>query len=149
MKLIYTIFSVLLLFAFVTCSIKENLEVKNIKDLDENMMDIRVYHELLGDELRAGDLQNAQWFLSGMDSILLIVADKYDTHRKLDKPFRVSYDRNIKPAIRELEKSINNNDLSASRNAYTFLTKKCNGCHLDNNIEKKIQNWLFRGQEGR
>ena len=93
MKVIYAILSVFFLFAFLTCSIKENMEVKNIKDLDENMLDIKMYHELLGDELRAGDLADANWFLTGMDSVLRIVSDKYDSHRKLNKPFKDSYEK--------------------------------------------------------
>lgn len=146
MKVIYSIVSVFLLFAFITCTIKENMEVKNIKDLDENMLDIKMYHELVGDELRAGDLADADWFLTGMDSILQIVSDKYDSHRKLDKPFRESYKTHLQPVIKELNAEIDKGDLPAAKNAYILLTKKCNGCHLDNEIDKVVQNWLKRGE---
>jgi hypothetical protein len=146
MKVIYSILSVSFLFAFFTCNSGENLEVKNIKDLDENMLDIKMYHELVGDELRAGDLVDADWFLTGMDSVLQIVSHKYDTHRKLKKPFRDSYEKNLRPAIADLNNQIQRKDIQAARNAYVVLTKKCNGCHLDNDIDKVVQNWLLRGE---
>ena len=146
MKVIYSILTVSFLSAFYTCTIKENPEVKNIKDLDENMLDIKMYHELVGDELRAGDLADANWFLSGLDSVLQIVSGKYDTHRKLNRPFKESYVSNLEPAISELNDQIQRQDLAAAKNAYTVLTKKCNNCHLDNDIDKVVQNWLLRGQ---
>jgi hypothetical protein len=146
MKVIQLIVSSLLLLAFLTCTIKEDAGVINIKDLDENMIDIRVYHELMGDELRKGNIADAQWFFTGMDSILQIVSVKYDRHRKLDEPFAVSYEKNLKPAIDDLESSLRQSNLEASRNAYTVLTKKCNKCHLDNDIDKVVQNWLKRGE---
>jgi hypothetical protein len=144
MKVNYSILSVFFLFAFFACTTKDNMEVKNIKDLDENMLDIKMYHELVGDELRAGDLADANWFLTGMDSVLRIVSGKYDMHRKLNKPFKDSYNNNLKPAIAELNNQIQRQDLPAAKNAYVVLTKKCNGCHLDNDIDKVVQNWLLR-----
>lgn len=144
--MIYSIFTVFFLLAFITCTTKENIEVKNIKDLDENMLDIKMYHELVGDELRAGDLADADWFLTGMDSVLQIVSVKYDSHRKLDKPFRESYESRLKPFIKELSANIDKGDLPAAKNAYVVLTKKCNSCHLDNDIDKVVQNWLKRGE---
>lgn len=146
MKMIYSIFSVFFLFAIITCTTRDNIEVKNIKDLDENMLDIKMFHEILGDELRAGDLADAEWFLTGMDSVLRIVAGKYDEHRKLSKPFKTSYENNIKPVIVELSNQIQLQDLTAAKNAYVVLTKKCNGCHLDNEVDKVVQNWLIRGE---
>lgn len=110
------------------------------------MIDLRMYHELMGDELRVGDMRDARWFLTGMDSILQIVSDKFETHRKLDEPFRASYERNLKPALETLEDKLEKNDLPASKDAYILLTQKCNGCHKDNDIDKVVQNWLNRGQ---
>jgi len=130
----------------VSCIFKKESSVKNIKDLDENMIDLRMYHELIGDELRVGDMHDAHWFLSGMDSILQIVSDKFETHRKLDEPFRTSYKRNLKPAMETLEEKLEKNDLAGSKDAYILLTQKCNGCHQDNDIDKVVQNWLNRGQ---
>ena len=146
LKVIQCMMCCLLLLAFLTCRVKDDTAVKNIKDLDENMLDIRVYHELMGDELRAGNISDAQWFLTGMDSILNLVSEKFEHHRKLDQPFRASYEKNLKPAIEDLEASLRQNNLEGSRNAYTVLTKKCNKCHLDNDIDKVVQNWLKRGE---
>ena len=146
MKVIYSILTVSFLLAFFTCSINEDMEVKNIKDLDENMLDIKMYHELVGDELRAGDMADANWFLTGMDSVLQIVSRKYDTHRKLNRPFKDSYENNLRPAIMELNDQIQRQDLASAKNAYAVLTKKCNNCHLDNDIDKVVQNWLLRGK---
>ena len=145
-KLTYVFGIIFLLIGFISCSMKDGSDIKNIKDLDENMIDIRLYHELMGDELKAGDMEDARWFLTGMDSILQIVSEKYDTHRKLDQPFRDSYDKNLKPFIEELKNSFDQKNLVASKQAYTTLTKKCNGCHKDNDIDKEVQNWLLRGE---
>ena len=144
MKKIKFILGFLLFLGGFACTLKKEPSVKNIKDLDENMIDLRVYHELLGDELKAGDMQDARWFLTGIDSILNIVSEKFDTHRKLDEPFRKSYQRKLKPALETLEDNLNKNDLTASQQAYVILTQKCNGCHKDNDIDKVVQNWLNR-----
>jgi hypothetical protein len=41
-----------------------------IKDLDENMMDLRIYQENLGDLIKEGKLTDAAWLANGMDSLL-------------------------------------------------------------------------------
>jgi hypothetical protein len=146
MKKIKFLIGFVFILGGMACTFKKEPSVKNIKDLDENMIDLRMYHELLGDELRAGDMQDARWFLTGMDSILQIVSEKFDTHRKLDEPFRKSFERNVEPALETLEEKLNKNDLTGSKDAYIVLTQKCNGCHKDNDIDKVVQNWLNRGQ---
>ena len=144
--MIKLIIGCLFFFVFVSCTFKEKPEVKNIKDLDENMIDLRMFHELMGDELRMGDINDALWFKNGLDSVLQIVASKFDEHRKLDEPFIKSYERNLKPTLDVLGEHLENNDLAASKDAYILLTQKCNGCHKDNDIDKVVQNWLNRGQ---
>ena len=146
MKNLKFVFLSFFLLVFITCTVKEDTAVKNIKDLDENMIDLRMYHELMGDELRIGDIDDAKWFKNGLDSVLLIVASKFDEHRKLGEPFRKSYERNLKPVLEVLGDHLENNDLAASKEAYILLTRKCNGCHNDNDIDKEVQNWLNRGQ---
>jgi len=146
MKNFKFVFLSFFLLVFITCTVKDAPAVKNIKDLDENMIDLRMYHELMGDELRIGDMEDAKWFKSGLDSVLLIVASKFDEHRKLDEPFIKSYERNLKPVLEVLGDHLENNDLAASKDAYILLTRKCNGCHNDNDIDKEVQNWLNRGQ---
>jgi hypothetical protein len=114
----------------------------NIKDLDENMIDIRVYHENLGGDISTGDIDGAKWLLRGMDSILIVVSDKFTTHRKLDKPFRYYYDKDLKGPIGQLGTALDNKDIPSARKAYTLLTNRCNGCHEDHDIYKEVQNWL-------
>jgi hypothetical protein len=120
--------------------------VHNVKDLDDNMIDLRMYHENLADAMIRENQDVALWLYSGMDSLLLVVADKFDAHRKLDKPFREAYERDLEPPIRDLGKALNTPDWPAAAQAYTVLTKKCNGCHIDRDVDKVVQNWLERGK---
>ena len=124
------------------CTWGNNGGGNNIKDLDENMIDIRVYHENLGGDISIGDIDGAKWLLRGMDSILNIVSDRFPTHRKLDKPFKYYYDKDLKAPIDKLETALDNKDIPAARSAYTLLTNRCNGCHEDHDIYKEVQNWL-------
>jgi hypothetical protein len=130
--------------SLVTCSRLSNEEVKNIKDLDDNMIDLRMYHENLGDAIVQKDQDEALWLYAGMDSVLNIVADKFDAHRKLARPFRDSYERDLKPPIEQLGIALQESKWEASREAYTMLTRKCNGCHKDRDVDKEVQNWLER-----
>ena len=52
---------------------------------------------------------------------------------------------NLKPAIRELNNQIQQQDLPAAKNAYVVLTKKCNGCHLDNDIDRSTSKIVSPG----
>jgi hypothetical protein len=134
-------------FALVVgCNPFRNPEVNNIKDLDDNMIDLRMFHENLGDALIRQDQDVALWLFNGMDSLLVVVADKFDTHRKLDKPFRHAYEKDLEPPIRELGAALHTRDWPAAAQAYTMLTKKCNGCHIDRDVDKVVQNWLERGK---
>jgi hypothetical protein len=113
----------------------------NMKDLGENMMDIRIYHENLGGAIKRADFDEADWLLAGMDSILLVVGDKFQAHRKLDGPFSAYYVKRLKEPIGELRSSIEKKDRTAAVHAYTLLTQRCNKCHLDREVEKEVQNW--------
>jgi hypothetical protein len=133
-------------FLLVTdsCGSLQDKSVHNIKDLDENMIDLRMYHENLGDAIVAHDMDNAEWLLGGLDSVLLVVAGKFDEHRKLDRPFSESYKRALKPSIDSMESALENSNWDGAGNAYTILTRKCNGCHIDRDVDKQVQNWLER-----
>lgn len=134
-------------FALVVgCNPLGNAPVQNIKDLDENMIDLRMYHENLGDAMVRRDQDIAVWLFNGMDSLLLVVADKFDTHRKLDKPFRDAYVKDLEPTIRDLGSALHTRDWTTAAQAYTMLTKKCNNCHIDRDVDKHVQNWLERGK---
>lgn len=127
-----------------TCDSFADGSVKNVKDLDENMIDLRMYHENLGDAIVKKDQDVALWLETGMDSVLRVVAGKFDEHRKLKKPFLESYERDLKPSIQELHTSIQNQSWQDATDAYMILTKKCNGCHMDLDVDKEVQNWLLR-----
>ena len=142
MKPVYLILFILITLGANYCSPGNDSTGNNIKDLDENMIDIRVYHENLGGDITAGDIEGAKWLLRGMDSILLIVSDKFTTHRKLDKPYRYFYEKKLKGPITDLKSALDNKDLPAARSAYILLTNNCNGCHNDHDVDKEVQNWL-------
>jgi hypothetical protein len=129
---------------WAACNPFADYAVKNIKDLDENMIDLRMFHENLGDAIVKEDQDVAMWLERGMDSVLNIVATRFDEHRKLGKPFRDDYERNLKPSIAELHAALENKSWADARAAYTMVTKKCNNCHKDREVDKEVQNWLYR-----
>jgi hypothetical protein len=138
-------FIVFLFFQVVTmCNPFREDTVKNMKDLDENMIDLRMYHENLGDAIVEKDQDVALWLEVGMDSLLRVVAGKFDDHRKLNKPFRESYEKDLKPTISKLHVALQKSSWDEARSAYTIVTKKCNGCHRDRDVDKVVQNWLNR-----
>jgi hypothetical protein len=138
-------FLVTIFFSLATmCNPFSQDAVKNIKDLDENMIDLRMYHENLGDAIVKKDLDESIWLETGLDSVLNIVAEKFDEHRKLDKPFRESYEKDLRPSIAQLHGALQNRSWDEARSAYTMLTKKCNNCHQDRDVDKEVQNWLYR-----
>jgi hypothetical protein len=142
MKSVYLIIILGIMLGINYCNPVTDQESPNMKDLDENMIDVRVYHENLGGDLSSGDIDGAKWLLTGMDSILQVISIKFTTHRKLDKPFSYYYDKNLKPSIQNMQSALAENDLPGARSAYTILTKKCNGCHQDHDVDKEVQNWL-------
>lgn len=128
----------------VSCDFLQDKSVHNVKDLDENMIDLRMYHENLGDAIVEHNRDNAEWLLGGLDSVLLVVAGKFDEHRKLDRPFRESYKRALKPSIDSMASALTSSNWDGAGRAYTTLTRKCNGCHIDRDVDKHVQNWLER-----
>jgi len=130
-------FFILLLF-LVAC---QRGEINNLKDLDENMMDVRVYHENLGGSVKKGDKEEALWLLTGMDSLLNVISDKFDKHRKLDKPYRYYYEKDLQPSIGAMRTALEKGDLGWATSQYRLLTSKCNGCHEDHDVDKTILDW--------
>ena len=135
-KLKATLRICLLLMNIYACGTKT--EVANMKDLDENMMDLRIYQENLGDHIRSGDLKNGEWLLTGMDSILQLLSHKFDEHRKLSEPFSYFYNKRLKEPIQNIQKAITRNDTALARKNYQLLIRKCNGCHIDHDIDKVV-----------
>jgi len=117
----------------------------NMKDLDENMLDMMVYHDNLGRYLRKNDADYALWLLNDMDSSLQVIARKFTTHRKLTDPFEKAYKKKLKPPIKSMRQALQQNDFTKAIEQYRLLTKKCNGCHVDNDINKEVQDWSREG----
>lgn len=110
-----------------------------IKDLDENMMDLRIYQENLGDLIKEGKLTDAAWLANGMDSLLQVMANTFPEHRKLSNSFLWFYNRKLKDPVKGIRKSVAGNDTAAARQHYRVLIRRCNSCHIDHDIDKEIK----------
>jgi len=129
----------LFLIFFMACSSCSNERPHTIKDLDENMLDLKIYQENMGDELKAGRLQDAVWLLEGMDSIMLEVSRKFDEHRKLKESFSYYYKDRMKEPVKLIRSGIRNNDAVVAMKGYRLLVKNCNSCHIDLDIDKQVK----------
>jgi hypothetical protein len=123
------------MFLIIACADKE----MNNKDLDENMMDVRIYQENLGDEIKAKKLDDASWLLEGMDSILLILNTKFKDHRKLVAPFSYYYKKELQQPIIGIREAIRDGDTAKALRNYRILIDNCNDCHIDNEIDKEVK----------
>jgi len=110
----------------------------NMKDLDQNMLDLMMYHDNLGTFLRKGEADYSLWLLDGLDSCLQIVAIKFEAHRKLTIPFKKDYKKKLRPSIKNIREALQKEDFPAAITAYRKLTKNCNGCHIDHDIDKVV-----------
>jgi hypothetical protein len=123
----------------VASCFSSGVDVKSVKDLDENMLDLRIYHENLGDALLSKNKDYAAWFVNDMDSILRLMANKFTTHRKLTKPFSYHYKKNMAPYFNDLKDEIKKEQWSRAILTYTVLTSKCNDCHIDHDVAKEVK----------
>jgi hypothetical protein len=112
--------------------------VSNKKDLDENMIDMMMYHDNLGLYIRKGDADYALWLLSGMDSSLQVISQNFTEHRKLSQPFEKEYQLKLLPAIEKIKTALEEKNFPSAIQAYQTLTRKCNGCHADHNVNKEV-----------
>lgn len=110
-----------------------------IKDLDESMIDLKAYQENMGDELKAGRLQDAVWLLEGMDSVLGELNRKFREHRKLTDAFSYYYKNRMKEPVQLIRKGIKRNDTAVAMKGYRLLVKNCNNCHIDHDIDKTVK----------
>lgn len=110
-----------------------------IKDLDESMIDLKAYQENMGDELKAGRLQDAVWLLEGMDSVLGELNRKFREHRKLTDAFSYYYKNRMKEPVQLIRKGIKRNDTAIAMKGYRLLVKNCNNCHIDHDIDKTVK----------
>lgn len=126
-----------LLFVFLLSCSEE--EVQNNKDLEQNMMDLKIYQENLGDQIKAKNLSDADWFLEGMDSVLLVVSKKFNTHHKMTNAFSYYYKRRMKEPINDIRNAIEKNDTAKALDSYRILVKNCNSCHADHDVDKEVR----------
>ena len=113
-------------------------EVLHYKDLNQNMMDIRIYQENLGDHIKAKNMEDADWLLKGMDSIMLILNDRFKEHRKLDAPFSYYYEKEMQEPIMNLREALQKKDREKALQHYRILVDNCNDCHKDLEINKEV-----------
>lgn len=102
-------------------------------------MDVRIYQENLGDEIRKGRLEDAVWLLEGMDSILLLLGNRFKEHRKLEDGFSYYYRKEMKEPVIIMRRAISTNDTAAARKGYRLLVKNCNSCHINLDIDKTVR----------
>lgn len=102
------------------------------------MEDMQMYHDNLGTSLRKGDADDASWLLEGMDSSLLVIATTFKIHRKLKAPFKKTYENKLQPVIKDIKKSLEQNNFPDAIKGYRLLTVNCNNCHKDHDIDEKI-----------
>ena len=114
-------------------------KVKNMKDFDENMLDLRIYHENLGDALLSKNKEYAEWFVNDMDSILMSMSEEFISHRKIKGPFKDHYRKRLAPYLRDLKEEIEDGKWPKAIKTYSILTIKCNDCHIDHDIEKEVR----------
>ncbi len=138
MKIYVAILTLLLtVLLFSQCKSHDEV-VGNNKDLAQNMQDMMLFHDNLGTKLRKGELDEASWFLEGMDSSLKVISATFDQHHKLTDPFKTSYRKKLLPAIKDIRNSLTENNFPNAIVAYRLLTKNCNGCHADNEIDEVV-----------
>ena len=114
-------------------------EVQNKKDLEQNMMDLKIYQENMGEQIKAKNLSDASWFLEGMDSILLVLNKKFKTHHKMTSPFSYYYKKRMKEPISGIRSAIEKNDTAKALGSYRLLVRNCNNCHEDHDVDKAVR----------
>ena len=105
------------------------------------MLDLMMYHDNLGLYLRKKDADYSVWLLEGMDSSLKVISSGFTAHRKLQKPFEKYYRKYLLPPIGGIRSALQENDFTAAVKAYHTLTKNCNNCHIDHDIDKTVIDW--------
>lgn len=139
--LLVLLFILGLMCLFVQCS----NPVQNKKDLDENMLDLAMYCDNLGLYLRKQDADYALWLLNGMDSTLQVLTVKFNEHRKLVRPFKQSYRKELAPPINDIRKALHQTNFSSAVESYRLLINNCNDCHIDLEIDKTVVDWSKKG----
>ena len=128
----------LIVLLFSQCNGNGDEAVDNNKDLGQNMLDMKIYHDNLGTNLRKEDADIASWLLEGMDSSLQMIAANFKKHPKLTEPFEKTYQNKLKTPITEMRKSLEENNFPNAVKAYRLLTNNCNTCHKNHDIDEEV-----------
>ncbi|MFZ1527751.1 MAG: hypothetical protein WAT19_03310 [Ferruginibacter sp.] len=135
----FLFFSLYIMLALnISCSKTKAYTHTTIKDLDEAMIDLRAYQEALGEHIKSGNLKDADWLYTGMDSVLQVLSNTFPTHRKLKKPFKEYVDVKLKKPLAAIGSAIEKNDTSQAQEQYRILVRRCNSCHKDLEIDKQV-----------
>lgn len=107
------------------------------KDLSEQMDALSVYQEAIGEDLRKGKPKDAISMVNGMDSVLLLVAERLNNHHNLLKPFEQYYKRKLERPIDDLRIAVENDHLADANKHYKILVNRCNSCHKEHGVEER------------
>ncbi|MBL7741090.1 MAG: hypothetical protein JNK14_17845 [Chitinophagaceae bacterium] len=129
----------LLITAYLFAGCSRGHDHTTIKDLDEAMIDMKIYQENLGDMIKSGRLNDAVWLLEGADSVLQVMSNTFREHRKLSEPFSYFYHEKLKEPLNGIRKAIRNSDTGAALQHYRLLVRRCNNCHTDHDIDKQVR----------
>lgn len=136
MKALNSAFTLAIIIFATACS---RCNETTIKDLDQTMMNLRIYQENLGDMIKEGHLQDAAWLLDGTDNLLKVMSNTFMEHRKLKEPFSQYYKRRLKTPLNEISKAIRKNDTATVIKQYRILVRRCNSCHTDHDVDKEVK----------
>lgn len=130
--------TITLFMAGVSCSHSDGSGNGYIhKDLSEQMDALQVYQGSIGEEIKRGKPEDALWLVDGMDSVLQVIMDRLNDHKKLNDPFSTYYKSKLESPIKKLRKAIVAGDTAASHEAYRILVRKCNSCHNEHEVEER------------
>ncbi|HEX6913716.1 MAG TPA: hypothetical protein VF145_00660 [Chitinophagaceae bacterium] len=128
-----------IILCFLIAGCYSNEPVRNMKDLDQSMMDLKIYQQNLGEYIQQGKLEDGEWLLDGLDSILQTVSMTITEHHRLKRPFSYYHSRLLEKPVEGLHKAFKKNDTALARRQYFILVDKCNKCHIDNEIDKTVE----------
>jgi hypothetical protein len=72
-----------------------------------------------------------------MDSSMQVSATNFDKHRKLTEPFEKTYQKKLQPSIKDIRKSLEENNFTNAINSYRILTNNCNACHKNHDTDEE------------
>jgi len=132
---------VIMIFVGMGCSApqKEETNKETIKDLGEIMIDLKAYHQNIGDYLVRGQLKDTEWLIDGMDSTLHLAIAKYAEHPKLTGSFESFYNELLAQPMLDIKANVKANKKEAAIQSFILLTDNCNSCHKKHEVRKRVK----------